>query len=141
MVKQTVYLLVILLVLSIAGVAAAGADEEKFIAAAHQITDEMLTGLKENNYQKFSANFDGKMKENLTETQFRQLQANIKANIGDCISRDFVRLEKKGEYRIAIYHAAFSREPQSVVVQTVFSQIDGKVYVSGFWLDSPKLRK
>lgn len=121
----------------LAGAAVAGGAE----AAADPVTDRLLTGLNENNYRKFSSDFDQGMKENFSEAHFRTIHADIKAKIGDYISRQFVGMEEKDGYKIMIYHAVFSKEQQKVVVRTVVSELNGQLYVSGFWLDSPNLRK
>lgn len=136
---KKVGLLIVVLLLSLAGAAVAGSAGTE--AAAEPVTDRLLTGLNENNYRKFSSDFDRGMKENFSEANFRTLHADIKAKIGDYISREFVGMEEKDGYKILIYHAVFSKETQKVVVRTVVSELNGQFCVSGFWLDSPNLRK
>jgi Protein of unknown function (DUF3887) len=114
-----------------------GDETQKF---ADPMTENMLVAMNENNYAQFSRDFDEQMRKNLNETQYNNTIPAITANIGEYISKEFVSVEKKDQFTIVTYKAKFSQETGDVLVRSVFSDKNGKKYMSGFWLDSPKLR-
>jgi len=132
-------LLALSILLSILPVTALAADET-LIDEAALLTEGMLSGLSQNDYEKFSEHFNKNMKANMSEDVFTAAQTAITEKIGDYISKEFVGREDKGQFAVMQYRAAFTFE-QDVVVTTVFSEENGKLLVAGFWLDSPKLRQ
>lgn len=65
----------------------------------------------------------------------------IKGKIGSYISKEYDRAEKQEQSIIVIYKGKFSKEVNDVIIRAVLIEINGKLYVLGFWLDSPNLRK
>jgi hypothetical protein len=96
--------------------------------------------MNENDYAKFSEYFDEDMKAGIPEAAV--ILRELRATIGDYIpeSRDFWKVTTSGIYTSVFYKTKFTKETADVVVKVVFREIDGEMYVSGLWLDSPKLR-
>lgn len=133
-----VILLVSLAILSGCSAQQLSADEvQKF---ANPITEDMLLAMNEDDYPRFSRDFDEQMKTSLNEAQYKNTIRPIKAKIGSYLSKEFISTENKDGYTVVLYKARFSQEPGDVIVRSVFSDKNGKKYISGFWLDSPKLR-
>ncbi|SMC80636.1 DUF3887 domain-containing protein [Sporomusa malonica] len=130
--------LISLIVLSGCSAQQLSAEETKKFA--DPITENMLLAMNEDNYSRFSQDFDEQMKNVLNETQYKNTFTAIKAKIGKYISKEVVSVETKDGYAIVMYKAKFSQEPADVIVRSVFSDNNGKKHISGFWLDSPKLR-
>lgn len=107
---------------------------------ADPLTENILLAMNENNYPRFSRNFDEKMKSEFNEAKFKNTIPVIKSKIGNYVSKEFMSVENKSGYTVVTYKAKFSQEPDEVIVRSVFSDINGQKYISGFWLDSPKLR-
>lgn len=128
----------VLLVLVTALSACAPKPEPEY---AGKITEDILLAINEGNYGKYSEHFDEAMKEALPEDVFEQIRAQIKSGIGDYISREFWKTTEQGSYTAVYYRAKFTGETELATVKIVFQEIDGRVYVSGLWLDSPGLRK
>ena len=108
---------------------------------ADPITENILLGMNEGNYTKYSEHFDQTMKNAMSEAVFNETNAIIKSKIGDYVSKEFWKAESKDQFTIAYYKAKFTQEPEDVIVKVVFQEIVGEMNVSGLWLDSPKLRK
>lgn len=108
---------------------------------ANDMTEKMLVGINEDNYEKFSEDFDPKMKSSLSEEQFHTKNDEIKIKIGDYISKAYVSSEKKDGHDVVLFLAKFSEEKDDVIIRTILTENNGKYLVSGFWIDSPKLRK
>lgn len=81
------------------------------------------------------------MKTGMPEAQFQMTANVIKSKIGSYVSKEFVGSEKKDGYIIMVYKGKFSQESDDVIIRTVVSETDNGVFVSGFWLDSPGLRR
>lgn len=113
----------------------------EFQSSVDAMTEGMLQGFNADNYTKFSEYFDQKMKGSFSEEKFETVNRDIKEKIGNYISKEFVAAENKDEYKIFIYKGKFDKESNDVIIRTVVSDNDGSLRVSGFWLDSPNLRK
>ncbi len=108
---------------------------------ADQITENIMSGMNENNYSKFSRYFDKITKNAMSEKIFNEESAEIKSLIGNYTSKEFLEVELQNQYKIFYYIARFTKETENVIIKVVFQNIEGKVKVSGLWLDSPKLRE
>ena len=108
---------------------------------ADPITENILLGMSENDYSKYSDHFDQTMKNAMPEAVFNETNTLIKSKIGDYISKQFWKVESKDQYTIVYYKARFTEEPEDVIVKVVFQEIMEEMEVSGLWLDSPKLRE
>ena len=108
---------------------------------ADPITESILLGMNGNNYSKYSKHFDQTMKNAVPEAVFNETNNLIKSKIGDYVSKEFWKVESKGQYTTVYYKAKFTKETEHVTVKVVFQEIMENAKVSGLWLDSPKLRK
>jgi len=108
---------------------------------ADPITENILLGMSENDYSKYSDHFDQTMKNAMPEAVFNETNTLIKSKIGDYVSKQFWKVESKDQYTIVYYKARFTEEPEDVIVKVVFQEIMEEMEVSGLWLDSPKLRE
>lgn len=80
------------------------------------------------------------MKNGLNETEYKRTVLPIKQLIGDYKAKNFMSVGEEGQYTMVTYTAKFSQEPDDVIVRIILREDMGRVFVAGFWLDSPKLR-
>jgi hypothetical protein len=106
-------------------------DEMKEIADS--ITENALIAMNENNYSRFSEDFDEKMKNALNEAKYQETIPEIKDEIGNYISKEFISVTRNDQFTIVIYKAKFT-EPVDVYVKNILSENNGKYYISGFLL-------
>jgi hypothetical protein len=128
--------LLILLVV-IAGLAACGPMSEPDYAV--EIAESALQSLSACDYAAHMALYTPDAQAAVNEADFNTKCQAIKAIIGDYIDKEFWKAETKNSYTVVYYNANFSEEPDGVVVSVYFQEIDGEMYIAGFWLDSPKL--
>lgn len=107
---------------------------------ADPITENILVAMNEDNYSRFSQDFDEQMKSGLNEIQYYNTIPAIKGKIGEYISKEIFSVENKDQFIVVTYKTKFSGESDVVIVRSVLSDRNGKKYISGFWIDSPKLR-
>jgi len=125
------------MVVMLAIAACGGASEPDY---ASDIAENILTAINDDNYDQYSEFFTAEMKDKMPEVAVRGINSVIKLEIGTYESKEFWKTENAGLYTTVYYRVRFTNEPEDVIVKVVFQKIEGKVYVAGLWLDSPKLR-
>ncbi len=107
------------------------------------MTENLLIGRNEKNYEKYSKDFSDEMKKAITKEKFIESIDLIEGKIGKYIedSKKFYMATKEKNYIVVTYKAKFTDETSDVTVRIVFEEINGEMKISGEWYDSPKLRK
>ena len=108
---------------------------------ADPVTENILVAMNEDDYTRYSEDFDQTTKNAMTEAVFDETNTVIRSKIGDYVSKEFWKAESKDQYTIVYCKAKFTDEPADATVRVVFQEINGEMRVSGLWLDSPELRK
>lgn len=118
-------------------------DVNKIREYADPMTENLLIGRNERNYEKYSRDFSDEMKKAINEEKFLQSIDLIEGKIGKYIenSKKFYLATKQNKYVVVTYKAKFTNEDSEVTVRIVFEEINGEMKISGEWYDSPKLRK
>ena len=99
--------MVLALVMLVAGCATKPKSEPGY---AGLITEDILMGMNEGNYARFSEHFDETMKNAIPEASFQQLAAGIKAVTVDYVpaSKEFGEVITSGIYTDVFYEAKFT---------------------------------
>jgi hypothetical protein len=130
---------VLIMLITIAGVSACTTEmvEPDY---ANQMTESALQSMSDGDYAEYIENFSPDARSSVTEADFDEASQLIKSLIGDYIDKEFWKTGEEGEYTIVYYKANFTDEPADVIVTVYFTEVDGEMYIAGFWLNSPKLR-
>ncbi|MCE5286610.1 MAG: DUF3887 domain-containing protein [Pelosinus sp.] len=131
---------ILLLLINLLGCSTEKISPDETKKFADPMTENILIAMNEDNYSQFSKDFDKDMKNKLNEAAYQSTIPAIKAKIGNYISKELIDSEKKDGFIIVTYKAKFSKETSDVIIRSVFSKNNEKIYISGFWVDSPKLR-
>ncbi|KAF5433094.1 hypothetical protein C5S39_02165 [Candidatus Methanophagaceae archaeon] len=84
------------------------------------------------------------MKNAIPAAVFSDTNAVIKSKIGNYVSKDFRKSERKDQYTFVYYKARFTEEPSDVIVKVFFQELERDMNVLGLWSNSqnsPKLRE
>ncbi|WP_378953031.1 DUF3887 domain-containing protein [Pelosinus sp. sgz500959] len=138
--KNILLLTALILLIILSGCSAQEIPLAEVKQYADPITENILIAMNEDNYSRFSQDFDEQMKNGLDEIKYYNTIPGMKNKIGQYISKELVSVEKKDQFVVVTYKAKFSEESGDVIVRSVFSDRNGKNYISGFWMDSQKLR-
>lgn len=111
---------------------------EEIRKIADPATENMLLMLNEGNYNQYIRSFSQQMKAAIPESKFRELDSTIKGRYGNYISKEFVSIEIRENYIMVSYKGNFSQEQEPILIRSVFTQEEGKTYISGFWLNPLK---
>ncbi len=114
-------------------------EQAQVITFANPITDNLLDGFNQNNYQQYSRDFSGEMKQGLDEKVFEQNRELVLSKIGSYVSRGDPVVTGSGEFLVVNYKADFEQE-QGVDIRVIFRKGDDTHQVYGLWFNSPKLR-
>lgn len=140
--KTKIFILIIFLLIFIIS-CATKIDVKKIREYADPLTENLLTGRNERNYEKYSKDFSDDMKRIVSIEKFLESIDLIEGKIGKYIegSKKFYLLTTHKNYIIVTYKAKFTDEISDVNVRIVFEEVEGIMKISGEWYDSPKLRK
>ena len=98
-------------------------DIEAAKQLSEPIIDEIILGLNERDYEKYSKNFSGNLKSTIPESEFDVISTNIKSQYGDYISKEFVEIQDNIHYVSALYKVKFSNEDKDVVLKVDLENI------------------
>ncbi len=75
-------------------------DIEQVRNYADPTTENILLAMNEDNYAKYSEHFDQTMKNAIPEAVFNETNVVIKSKIGNYVSKEFGKAERKDQYTI-----------------------------------------
>lgn len=110
------------------------AEEIKIKDIVDPITENYFVSINNEDYDKFSKDFDDGMKKAVTKDNFSQLILQIKNGIGDYIpnSIKFVTITSEQGFTAVYYDANFSKK-NNIKIKMVFSKINIEYKISGQW--------
>lgn len=106
-----------------------GEEYDRVAAIAAPYSEHILKGIETADYDLFAADFDAKMLESMTETQFATLLKSF-SSVGTFISSDLVNITDQNTYYGVNYKATYTNKVMAMLVV-----IDKKepYLVSGLW--------
>ena len=140
MLKSILRIACCVLMLAVTVVAAPACAQKPEPEYADAITESILLAMNEGDYAGFTGYFDENTKSLFTEEAFNQSIPAVTTIIGMYQAKGFWKTEVMGQITRVYYKAKFTLEPGDVIVKVDFREIEGKIYVATFLLDSPKLR-
>jgi len=110
------------------------AEEIKIKDAVDPLTENYFISINNEDYGKFSKDFDDGMKNAVTKENFNQLILPVKDGLGDYVPGSIRLVTIAGEkgFTAVYYDADFSRK-SNVKIKMVFSKISGEFKISGQW--------
>jgi hypothetical protein len=92
-----------------------GRQRNGVLSFSEGITDNLLAGLAANDYQSFSRDFDEHLLKVLLDARFETWKADIDQKLGDCLSREVVRVIRSDEFYVVTYQVEFAKAPRVTV--------------------------
>lgn len=139
---KSILLLIIIPILLLSGCSGSNqAARQKLAGTADPAVENLMQGLNEGNYEKFSKDFDDTMKKSFSESAFKETDELIKQKIGNYVSKSFWKTQKNGKYTVFFYRCKFDNEPGEVLATISIDLTGSKPLVGGFYLNSAKLLK
>jgi hypothetical protein len=110
------------------------AEEIKIKNIVDPMTENYFVSINNEDYSKFSKDFDDGMKKAATKDNFNQLILPVKTRFGDYVpnSIKLVTIASEQGFTAAYYKADFSNK-NNIKIKMVFSKINGEFKISGQW--------
>lgn len=134
--KQIVSVLIVLavVVVSISAYAEViGKTDEEVRIIAESILDGILEGFKEDDYVKYSKDFDGMLKDSISEKKFLETDCQIQSSIGNYLSKEYLGFLTKGQMTLVLWKGRFDKSEDDVLIKLVVSKRNDKFLVTGLW--------
>ena len=110
-----------------------GKSDEEVQSIANPILDMFLEGMKIGDYTKYSMYFDDTLREALPEKKFRIVREQIKSQMGDYQSREYLGFLNKGPMTVVLWKGTFDKTEDEVLIKTVLSKRGYKYVITGVW--------
>lgn len=117
------------------------AADDKLRKRYTEILGDIVKGIYEGDYTKFSRNLSEQMRAAQTRQSFLQLQNKVQTNLGKLSSMEYLGYYSQGPYTMVLFKAKFKKEQDDVLITLVSDRDAAEPKVSGLWLDSPALEK
>jgi len=132
-------------VLALTALLAGCGIKEADVPYADDMAQNMMQGLKQNDYAMFSRDLSDTMKGAIDADAFAAMVDQLSATIGTYESMSFYQASNTKQndvaYTSVIYKAKFSDEEGDVLVTVTFSGEEGSKVIDGLFFTSPKLRE
>lgn len=115
-------------------------EAENILAVANPIVDVILEGYNENDYEKYTQNFDETTLIHLPPEAFQEAQDFMHQTIGKYLSREVERVIEDDVNIVVLYQGIFEKD-ENVTIRVVFAQGEEGYKVTGLIFDSPALRE
>lgn len=116
-----------------------GSEREAVLAYAEPMTDNLLQGMNERDYDRFARDFDEQMAKAMPASSFDGFMTSVGDKIGQYQSRTVSTVEAVGNFARIVYEAQFAND-DPVTIRVVFNKDTADHLISGLWFDSAKLR-
>ncbi|MBU4304152.1 MAG: DUF3887 domain-containing protein [Candidatus Omnitrophica bacterium] len=110
-----------------------GQSNEQVRAITDPIMDNIFDGLNNEDYDKYSRDFDGTLKETLSPERFRAVRKEIKDWVGNYLYREYLGFINRQAITIIFWKAVFDKTQDEILIKLVVSERDGKYLVTGLW--------
>ena len=123
--------LIMFFIIALYGFSFAQDSEKDIKATAEKYLDNLLAGIKESNYEKYSRDFNGELKKSLTRDYLTTVKTNMEQNFGNYKSRQYLGLLRKGQRILVLWKAAFDGTKNDVLIQLFLTKKDNKYQITG----------
>lgn len=117
-----------------------GGDQDLRFSAERTLQD-IIGGLYQGDYKKFSKDLSSEMKKAHTRTDFLQLQKKLQKQLGKFRSMEYLGAYSQYGSTITLFKARFSKLKDDVLIKLVLDPKSAEPKVTGLWLESPALTK
>ena len=127
------FILIILLIapFSLHGEAEKPATEIQ--AIAENILDNILEGIQNSDYTKYSQDFAIFLKESITKEKFLETNTLIANKIGKFKSRQYLATLNQNGMKMVLWKGNFDKTDDDVLIKLYLSKQDDKYIVAGLW--------
>ncbi len=112
-----------------------GTDDKTVQAIAGPMMDNILEGMKNNDYAAYIKDCDDTLKETMTQDVFAKAAAQLKANLGDYTGKQYLGFLTKGQMTLVLWKAQYTQAGEDVLIKIVISKRADKYLITGLWFE------
>jgi len=134
--KSKIYFLIIIAIFILATSAFGeiiGINDKEIQPISDLVLDNILKGIKTDNYDKYSKDFDETMKKAETPKQFRESNKQLRNIFGNYQQRTYLGFLNQSKMTIVLWKARFDGTGNDVLIKLVISKRADKYLVTGLW--------
>jgi hypothetical protein len=111
------------------------ADVDEVRKYSDTMTENLLVGLSDGDYEKFSKDFDDEMKGAIPKESSGEFSSQIKEGLGEYVtgSKEYLSAAREDEFTIVYYKAEYANKDTKVKV--VFREVNGEMKIAGLWYE------
>ncbi len=102
---------------------------------ADPLLDNVLKGLADEDYFKYSRDFDNILKETITMQRFQEIRKKIQGWVGNYLYREYLGFINRKEISIVFWKGAFDQSKDEILMKMVIIEQDGKYLINGLWFE------
>jgi len=110
-----------------------GATNETVAAIAEPILDNILEAFEQNDYVKYSRDFDDTLKESISDKKFVEVDRYFEGSLGNYQDREYLGFLVKGQMSVVLWKARYDKSEDDVLIKLVLSKRADKYLVTGLW--------
>ncbi|MFH2137526.1 MAG: hypothetical protein ABII88_03325 [Candidatus Omnitrophota bacterium] len=110
-----------------------GNTDKEVQEIANPLLDNILVGLAEDSYEKYSQNFDDTLKETISAARFKEIDIQIQEWVGNYLYREYLGFLTKGQMTVIFWKGVFDKAKDDVLIKLVVSKRGDKYLITGLW--------
>ncbi|MDD5528772.1 MAG: hypothetical protein PHX21_01935 [bacterium] len=107
--------------------------KERIQMVGDSLLNNVIDGMKTNDYAKYSRDFDATMKDALSEKTFAITNKQITELFGEYKNSEYLGSLNQKKTTMFLWKGVFSKSQDDILIKLVVSEIDGKCLISGLW--------
>ena len=122
-----------MLLFSTANANVVSGTKEKIQMVGDSLLNNVLDGMKTNDYAKYSRDFDATMKNALSEKAFIATNKQITELFGEYKNSAYLGFLNQKKMTMFLWKGIFGKSQDDVLIKLVVSETDGKYLIAGLW--------
>ncbi|MDD2890716.1 MAG: hypothetical protein PHE49_08780 [bacterium] len=122
-----------ILVFSTANANVVSGTKEKIQIIGDSLLNNVLDGMKTNDYAKYSRDFDATMKDALPEKAFIATNKQLIEFFGEYKGCEYLGFLNQKKTTMFLWKGFFNKSQDDVLIKLVVSETGGKYLISGLW--------
>lgn len=110
-----------------------GKTDEEVEIIADALLDNVMIGFGDEDYVKYSKDFDQTLKETITSEHFKEIRKDVIERIGNYLYREYLGFLNREAVTIVLWKGVFDKTQDEVLIKMVVSERDGRYLITGLW--------
>jgi len=110
-----------------------GENDEEVEGVADPLLDNVLSGFSDEDYSKYSKDFDETLKSTITPRHFKEIREQVLGSVGKYLYREYLGFLNREAITIVLWKGVFDKTQDEVLIKMVVSEQNGRYLITGLW--------